>query len=139
MYGGIFYGFMTIVESWFARNGHPMIGWEDGFVAHTAACVVTAPLDLARRRLQLQGQLGGGEDVVAFTVMRSWPRGSGVGGRYLGVVDCLSAVAKRDGVAGWFSQLSLPQVMIYPIHHTVSNIVISEWPSFEKFLHEWLQ
>jgi len=77
------------------RHVHPLFGIPAGSVASMAACTVAFPLQMAWKRIQVQG----------------------IGGRpiqYKGTIDCLTKVIKTEGAAGVYAGLTANLIKLAP-------------------------
>jgi len=77
------------------RPGHPLIGVPLGAISSMAACITAFPMQMAWKRLQVQG----------------------VGGRpilYSGTFDCLKKVATKEGLKGVYAGLGPNLIKLAP-------------------------
>lgn len=101
-------------------------------VSAYTSLAIAAPMDLARRALQMQGQGNG-------LTSSYWPPGSGEGGKYMGIRDCLSSVAQRDGWMSLLAPCSVPRLVMIPIHLLVVSFVQSSWPAIDNLIHKLIK
>ena len=77
------------------RSVHPLIGIPFGSIASCVACFVAFPLQMAWKRIQIQGV--GGRPVL-----------------YKGPYDCLKTVIKKEGARGVYAGLQANLIKLAP-------------------------